>query len=230
MALSSRRSPRISGIKEIKNYQGNVNTIKIRAVCRSCNHGWMGDKEQAAKPILSRLLMGEAADLGTPEQRVIATWLAMKFMVCEFGNPDAVSIPYSEREYLRLRLEPPPNWRVWIAPYQGQNWRTGYNRFSATLGTLDETGTPIPPNRSLAKNTQFSSLGIGRLFAAAFSSTVPGLTFQMPPKAAFFLRCIWPTGGTIPWLPALAIDDAGAEHIANTVMRASSRLRWASSD
>jgi hypothetical protein len=44
---------------------GDTHSRTIKRVCKSCNSGWMSRLQQAAKPILVPMLMGEAIKPGS---------------------------------------------------------------------------------------------------------------------------------------------------------------------
>jgi hypothetical protein len=74
--------------------------------------------------------------------------------------------------------------------YKGENWAVGYNRQSATLWL----GSPpvMPPGFTPAKNTQFITIGLGKLFIQAISVDPNGLQFDEQPGAKRHARRIWP--------------------------------------
>src|SRR5215469_2737801 len=40
---------------------GDPRSLSVKCVCRTCNGGWMGDLQEAAKPVMIPLAMGNAA-------------------------------------------------------------------------------------------------------------------------------------------------------------------------
>jgi hypothetical protein len=66
----SKSSPNIWGVEKTKKYHGGVNTTKIKAVCPTrCNNGWMRLVENATKPILTHLILGQPAVLSKEAQQ-----------------------------------------------------------------------------------------------------------------------------------------------------------------
>jgi hypothetical protein len=58
--------------------QGDLRTVRIRAVCRECNFGWMNDIEQIARPALTLLIGGAPATLNEDQIAAVALWVTLK--------------------------------------------------------------------------------------------------------------------------------------------------------
>jgi hypothetical protein len=43
---------------------GQAGSKKVKVVCKDCNNGWLSTMEQSTKPLLERLVYGEAGRLG----------------------------------------------------------------------------------------------------------------------------------------------------------------------
>src|SRR4051794_130046 len=61
---------------------------QVRAVCATCNNGWMSHVEETAKPILEPLLEWRGRVLHRRLQRELATWALMKAAVFDGLHPD----------------------------------------------------------------------------------------------------------------------------------------------
>jgi hypothetical protein len=152
----------------------------------------------------------------------------MKMMVTEFSRPHEVCSTQAERDYLRTNLEPPPNWKIWIAHVRGEKWRSAYHRNSSLLGHLNEAGVPVAPDGSLAKNTQSVSLGIGELFFTAISTNLPMAEFNAPRDIKRHIRQIWPAAGGFLWPPGMVFDTSAADLLAMALSRFVTTLKWRS--
>src|SRR5215470_8426916 len=97
---SSRGNPSVIEEREVKSYQGNVNTIRLRVVCKTCNNGWMSREDKEIKPILSALILCQPISLDEAAQLKLATWIAMKAMVAEQSRPDDAACIQDERTSL----------------------------------------------------------------------------------------------------------------------------------
>ena len=192
--------------------QTDIIQFKLKVVCKThCNNGWMSRLETRAKPILLPLFTGNPILLDRYNQEILATWIAMKLMVCEFSDPDDLVMPNSERTLLMGRRRPPDIMSIWIGFYDKTNWANTYLRQAATLGFAPiYSFNPQPPSGSYAKNTQVQTLLIGKLFIHATTTTVPGVQAHTPPAISNFMKQIWPYRTNYGW-PPLALSDA---HIA----------------
>jgi hypothetical protein len=216
----------ISGLSDQKRYQGDVNASRIKAVCKDCNSGWMSRLEASARFTLVPLIEGKPAVMAEQRQRVLAAWVAMKSMVIEFSNAEDAVTKEDEREFLMLHMEPPPNWRIWIAKQHGLRWRTGLVRAANTIGFASEGGTKVLPDSSFAKNTQSITLGFGQLLIHAFSTRVPGLEPQPSPPMASALRKIWPLSPGFLWPAGPVITDFGIDALSVALPTLGNSLPW----
>ena len=66
--------------------------------------------EKAARPALSRLLLGDFSVLSVNEQNVINAWVAIKTIVGEFDDVARKAIPFADRESVYKNKMPPANW------------------------------------------------------------------------------------------------------------------------
>jgi hypothetical protein len=75
----------------------------------------MGDLQSEAKPHMLRLAFGKWWTLDRAAQKALASWICCGTITSEFDTPANISIPKSDRDYLRANLEPPTDtWRIWI--------------------------------------------------------------------------------------------------------------------
>jgi hypothetical protein len=92
---------------------GPVRDWQIKCVCggtnNSCNNGWMRGIENAANPIMTPLIRGDAALLSPADQTTIATWAVLKAMVVHHEF-----IPRKMRKKFATTRHPSPEWSVWI--------------------------------------------------------------------------------------------------------------------
>jgi hypothetical protein len=159
---------------------------KVKIVCKTCNSGWMGGIQSAAKPLLIPLIEGRRTTLGSSAQKAIAAWCAMATMTGEYLSFDttAIAITQSEKDWFRVHQTPPKTWKIWIGHYPGS--KGVWNHFVAHLRGK---GIRNPSYDPLAlPNTQTTSFVIGNLFVHVFSSTGD------PQMVA---RWVWPFGSMI---------------------------------
>jgi hypothetical protein len=225
--VSSPGDPRSYEKRDIKNYQGNVNTIRLRVVCKTCNNGWMSRLDKAVKPILSPLILCDPVTLDERSQTLLSTWIAMKGMVAEQSRPEDAASVQDERALLMAEQRPPRNWQIWIARQTGRLWRVGYQRRASTLGYLDGEGIAQSPDGSLAKNTYSMTLGIGQLLINVVSTRVPELKFSFQDTTVGrAMHRIQPYERDIEWPPAQLLNGAQADQVAGAFDRYTNTLKW----
>src|SRR5258708_22229096 len=102
--------------------------LTTKRVCRRCNTGWMADLENAAKPLLVRMIQEEALRLEVDDQEVIAAWAhktALTAMLASSSSARAATEGLPAEEYHSFadrgdRLVPLPHSRFWVARHIGQ--------------------------------------------------------------------------------------------------------------
>jgi hypothetical protein len=201
--------------------QGSTLTTKIRAVCRNCNNGWMSSSvEDVARLVMTSMIRGEHAVLTPPQQKAIATWIALKAMVGEYSQPNSKAIPDHEHHFLKANLCPPPSWQIFIARYQGKRWRAEYYHEGFTVGD-SASYQPKAADGSPVRNIQTTLFGVGDLLVHAISSAIPELAFEAQDPIAHGMLRVWPVGSSdIMWPPAVTITDDKAEAIAEGMAQA----------
>lgn len=93
--------------------------VRVQAVCKDCNNGWMSNLEAAMQSLASPMI-----DSGTPtvldvnRQTLMATWAVKTAIVLEFARPSKTVVYryYTTRERQRVKdmLMPPDNVFVWL--------------------------------------------------------------------------------------------------------------------
>jgi len=115
---------RIYAMPTMNMRQGHSGSRKVRYVCGPCNNGWMSRMEARTRPILMPLIRGLLHQISTFDQRYLATWVAKTVMVAEYVHPDHIAVPDGHRLWMYAKLEPPPDWSIWIANYHGIKWQS----------------------------------------------------------------------------------------------------------
>lgn len=178
--------------------QGDVATLQVRCVCRTCNNGWMSQIDENAKAHLTPLICGQAIVLDDTAQRLIATWVALKFMIVEQVYDRAVTLE-TERSQFRDERTPPGNWRIWIAQYASEAARNSLVRVPVAV--------PLRHGPCPEFNTQFLTFVVGRLLILAIAAP-DGFSLALPPEASHVFRSVHPTAGKIVWPPFGSVTDA----------------------
>jgi hypothetical protein len=192
---------RLMNLATIRKFQGRVHTKQARIVCRSCNQGWMGDNQIAAKKVLVPLIVGSQIEINESQQRAIALWAVRSAMAAEFleGQP---RIPQSHRSWLMENLEPPASWFVWIAGYGGDWPLENMELLSQSGGTLSPPAWAVPSGPFHAHSL---TIGLGRLLIYVASVNLPNQQLELGDGR---MHPIWPPyRGSISWPPARLLSD-----------------------
>jgi hypothetical protein len=201
--------------------QGSVNTLQIRVVCKKyCNNGWMSALEEDVKPILIPLMLGQPTALGQAEQRILATWITKTTMVfeCARDRKEMSSSP-EQRQYLMNHKEPPIGWIIWIGHYRGDGWKTAAIRKSATLEIIRGEVAVVTPKGADIRNTQSVTFGIGELIVNVIATSIPTLSFSIPPQFEPYTPQIWPFKQPLAWPTGNVLNDADAIILSNALSR-----------
>jgi len=198
---------KIVGIPSEKLRQGSMTTKTIKAVCKTCNSGWMSMLETAAKPILMKLLAAQPFVLTPESQKILCQWITLKVIVGENTDAhDAAVLPPERKEFYESR-KIPEGFHIWIANCTAMEWQTRYYRNAVTL-----SNAPIYIKNALAKNTQSTTFGFGNLFVHVMYTNVEGVRLRYQFLPAGVVHRIWPKiDEDINWpppaLPSLAAWD-----------------------
>lgn len=90
-------------------------SVVIRAVCRTCNGGWMASLEGRVKPWMERMMRGEPVVLDIRQQLDLATWASKTIVTLEFHEPTTVIARPEDRELIRSEGRPPHHHVVRVA-------------------------------------------------------------------------------------------------------------------
>jgi hypothetical protein len=95
---------------------------KVRAVCTTCNNGWMSDLETAVGPLIEPMIKGDNASLTTDQQITVATWAGMKTAVFEYVWTDEPILVATDREIMATQNRPPANVQVRLAAVESNGY------------------------------------------------------------------------------------------------------------
>lgn len=199
--------------------QGGLETIRIRVVCEGCNNDWMNQLEDAARPLLTTIILGTPASLDAVEMAVVARWIALKCIVAEHAVPNYELTPRVDRVALREHGTIPEYFRIYLINH---TVKRGAGYFRHSLG-LSLTGPPTdPPAWGTPKNIQTISFFLGRIFIHLNASRIDDYSIEsryILPQIWDACR-IWPlqhSGLTWPRRPLL--DANGIAVVASALAR-----------
>jgi hypothetical protein len=91
--------------------------LKVKAVCETCNNGWMHDLEQVNIPLIGNLMRDVALSLNGLQQYHLAMWAVKMSMIGDFlaRGHRPLFFDQAEREQLRVAADIPMRTTVWLA-------------------------------------------------------------------------------------------------------------------
>ncbi len=169
----------------------------LRAVCKSCNNGWMSELEGAVRPLIEPMIKGYNAALTTEQQITVATWATMKTAVFDYVWTDDPVLAAGDREVIRTQNRPPASVQV-------------------RLAAVESNGYPL---RALGRGYELRGPGdkaicltmtVGCLVAQAFGGPGAGIHgFQTAGRTgADFIGIFPPQMRPVQWPATSALDDA----------------------
>jgi hypothetical protein len=207
----------------------NVSTVHIRAgdplrsrvrvVCETCNNTWLSAIQEAAKPVLIPMFDGKTCVLGHEKLQRLATLISMATMTAEFllHEKTQISVPQSDRGWLRQDHCPPPDWRIWVGHYRRH--RSAEQWVHCSIPIYDEAPI-VSPGDGPQCNTQSTTFMVGELFAHVMSAAFPNHArdwdWRIWPRANEALTQIWPLKESAVVWPTVSVSmtDADAINIA----------------
>lgn len=154
-----------------------------RNTCLECNSGWMRRIEEAARPVITPLLLGQPVLLEPIAQRLLASFLCLVAMRIEFSARGVRTIPQSHIVQLMATMQASEGWQIWIARYSPKNKPDNLFNYSAILLARQPPPVILPQHC----NAQTSTIAVGQFCAHIFSTTIPqDIKYNVP------LSLIWP--------------------------------------
>jgi hypothetical protein len=196
--------------------------VKVRDVCEPCNHGWMNQAEEVARPIIARMV-GGSTELHAIEQAKLAFWGVMKGLVAVRvgGDSGAAGLPladdYREVYASRQSRMPPEGFLVHIA-------RAAWSARRAPAGFFRLTGIH---REGREQGDEFDGYAITftALDVVVHVIRVPGIKPHglVPfddPRFGRAIRRIWPIQPNgVDWPPDDALTWAGLEAMSGGKMK-----------
>jgi hypothetical protein len=191
--------------------QGHLSTLKLRVVCRECNHGWMGSLEAEAKPVLARLIQDEVFTLTENDQRVMSRWITMKSITGEHAEPEARVTPAADRQALRSDQRIPDYFTIYVGR-QLTDSDTAWSRVSQTLALSMDGPSPSLDGRT--RNFQSISFLCGPLFVYVIAARLDNFDVVSAFNSGHLVR-IWPIHNrTVHWPPAHVLSPTEMDRFA----------------
>ena len=203
-----------------KKVQGCPTQKKVRVVCEKCNNGWMSRAVEDAKPIASKLILGERCQYNEDDLRKLTIWLAITTVMQDFIGDSHISP--EDRVILMNTSEPPPDWTMWIGYYGGRRWYPfNHTHYAIKLEDRASKKTGIGPHTPECY-VQIATFTLRSLLFHAFTATTPSVVAtyrKFISDRNFNLFQLWPsTGNRLTW-HRFPILDGELELIVNQFSR-----------
>lgn len=206
-------------LDESINWSARPYTMRAKAVCASCNNGWMSRLEEAAQRLLLGMVDGRGRELHRGGQLDLAVWGLLKAMMFDHAAPqNAQTMFRSFYGHLFEQLEPPLGIWIWLASYVG-DW-PGFTGCLAIEAT--PRGEAKPPHRNVFVRT----FSVGPVVFQVFGTTNQrlaelGIGFpQRKPHGKPPIHQLWPYEASFTWKPRPGLDDEGLVSYTNSIVAA----------
>jgi hypothetical protein len=170
---------------------GSIHTIKIRAVCKRCNNGWMSQLEEQSRPFLTPMINGTPIVLDEKQVEVVARWITLKCIVAEHATRNSSLTPRHDRESFKENGAIPAYFRIYCANHNMAD-AAGYMRHTSDLRLT--LGPHDPPLFGADCNVQTQSFMLGKIMIHVNAARVAN--FDLESRYAlipFHEQCrIWP--------------------------------------
>ena len=203
------------GDDHLPRFRGRSRTIsghEIRAVCKTCNGGWMSTLEDQSKPLIGPMIMGHETPLSKDAQTIVATWVIKTCLVNALGGPKSDSTNVRELcEDLYRERKPLEHFPVMIGARVVDKWPVIHHFQRLALSSVNESGDVI----GTPLEAHFSTVAIGHFVAQALFVPHDDFVFTIggPDHG---MRVIWPYGGDFTWPPGPYLTSDEVEQLART--------------
>jgi hypothetical protein len=190
--------------------------VRVNAVCKVCNEGWMHALEASVKPVLSGPMQtGAATSMSAEQQKSVAAWAYKTAMVFELAGHTPT--PYYSSDERRALMEsstaPSRNVYISLAAYTGAVFSTAHHHM---------VGYDVEDHPTTSEVTaRCTTISIGHFAVQVMGMRLPDDVHQsqLPVRGdRWHLRAvgIWPNPHpVVTWPPPEILDDEGLVTFAN---------------
>jgi hypothetical protein len=174
-------------------------TMSVRAVCETCNNGWMAALEGRVKPFFETALDGQGGGVSAGLQRDLSAWALKTLMMVESQQrPDAPVIPPEEYAHLYGKGEPSSRVRVWMATYTGA--------VSTAMGHIYAGDVTVGHDNPRHGSLWGGTIVFGPVLFKLLGSNLPDLLASADMDAPS-VHQLWPPDDVFTWEPKPGFDD-----------------------
>jgi hypothetical protein len=199
--------------------------VAVRAVCASCNNGWMNDLDHEVEPLIVPLIRNQPCEIAEDDQVLLARWSTKIGLLLEHTRSRSdltrrrsLTPPRAYEEFRRTLL-PPPETRIWMfrvhPPFIGTVYRTA--PVSVAVYDADAARALGAPNGTL---TTFAMGMVGfQLMHVPLTPQYYDLVRRRTRLGEQFMRVLWPPTVPLDWPPPKALEQDTFDVITHLQMR-----------
>lgn len=122
---------------------GDVGSTGIKRVCEVCNQGWLKTIQDAARPILTPLMLGETPTLTPPEVEIVNQWATMTTINVAVLHDEERGMSRDDVAFFTAERRPPSRWKIFLGkrPIRGVEPQN-YHRTMTGVREGDPAGAP----------------------------------------------------------------------------------------
>ena len=147
----------------------------MNRVCQSCNNGWMSVSESSAKPMITKMILGESVRIEFEDAKKIAYWIALRSTCFDASYPAHSIICQEDRTVLLEHNTSPRNWQMFVGKCDARSRTYDIYRSRIVDGfEKDQLGLPA--------NSMALSLRFGQLLIFVIVHYVKNFDFEVSTK------------------------------------------------
>ncbi|WP_433261548.1 hypothetical protein ACQPZF_27120 [Actinosynnema sp. CS-041913] len=156
--------------------------ITVKAVCASCNNGWMSELESSAQAVLAPLILGQDRAVTTVQCKLIVRWFLKTMLMLELAGARAQRVaPVEQEAWVRDDAAPTEGVTVWV----------GAARDLSGVATAGR-GATVRVGEDVVGDGWFFVIILGRLVLAAFGGPPGYKRPSLSPPLTSALTRLWP--------------------------------------
>jgi hypothetical protein len=177
------------------------NAMTVKAVCKTCNSGWMNEAERRARPHLTRLIQAdEPQELEPYAINVLATWVVKTTLMAHLTSVEGVAALAALSQVYHdfyASHAPPDNCVIWVAAHGAEDWALRFELLSALIATESDSGAkPSDP-----VNTISATLGLGHALFHVVLTSRPSVSYPPLDEIHPGVLRLWPAVSAITLPP-----------------------------
>ena len=191
----------------------------VKCVCSKCNSGWMGDIQEAAKPVVAPMIEGQPLLLDRAAQTAISAWAASAAITAEFSRNNDVAITDEQRSSFYKNRVPPESFKIWVGRYPSERGKGFYWHFTQSVHfDADVLASKDPDNPPI--NTQTTTYMVGQFYVHVFTCPIIEVFNHVKclgRRGDIVLDQIWPITKPTIWWPRIEMTDRDADGITVSI-------------